>query len=175
MRNLLQVPVIREDNAKDKRKLRKREAEKDAITSDMLVEILEESIRTIWRLIRADKDASSLALKGQRENQVELQDPSDSQILVEIRTDLQKKEKRLRELLRSGNCILKKFQKHYHEDGADQVLYFFSQVDMRLVWRVLNMSRITTDQLAWCRSKLNKINFVNRRIHVEPSFLLFPS
>ncbi|KAG5008089.1 hypothetical protein JHK85_026631 [Glycine max] len=161
MRNLLQVPVIREDNAKDKRKLRKREAEKDAITSDMLVEILEESIRTIWHFIRADKDASSLALKGLRENQVELQDPSDSQLLVEIRMDLQKKEKRLRELLRSGNCILKKFQKHYHEDGADQVLYFFSQVDMRLVWRVLNMSRITTDQLAWCRSKLNKINFVS--------------
>ena len=87
--------------------------------------------------------------------------------------DLQK-EKRLRDLLRSGSCILKKFKKH-HEDGADQVLYFFSQVDMKLVWRVLNMSRITTDQLAWCRSKLNKISFVNRRIHVEPSFLLFPS
>ncbi|KAK7394507.1 hypothetical protein VNO78_15036 [Psophocarpus tetragonolobus] len=174
MRNLLQVPVIREDNAKDKRKLRKREAEDDAITSDMLVEILEESIRTIWRFIRADKDASSLAVKGLRENQVELQEPSDSQLLVESRTDLQKKEKRLRELLRSGSCILKKFQKH-DEDGADQVLYFFSQVDMKLVWRVLNMSRITTDQLAWCRSKLNKINFVNRRIHVEPSFLLFPS
>ncbi|TKY65191.1 structural constituent of ribosome [Spatholobus suberectus] len=174
MRNLLQVPVIREDNAKDKRKFRKREADKDAIKSDMLVEILEESIRTIWRFIRADKDASSLALKGLWENQVELQDPSDSELLAEIRTNLQKKEKRLRELLRSGSCILKKFQKH-HEDGADQVLYFFSQVDMKLVWRVLNMSRITTDQLAWCRSKLSKINFVNRRIHVEPSFLLFPS
>ncbi|XP_057435989.1 uncharacterized protein LOC130728508 isoform X2 [Lotus japonicus] len=172
MKNLLQVPVIREDNAKDKKKYREREADKDAITSGMLVEVLEESIRTIWRFIRADKDASSL--KGAREKQVELQDPSDSELLVEIRTELEKKEKRLRELLRSGCCILKKFQKH-HEDGTDQVLYFFSQVDMKLVWRVLNMSRITTDQLAWCRSKLNKINFVNRRIQVEPSFLLFPS
>lgn len=79
-----------EDNAKDKRKFRKREGDKDAITSDMLVEILEESIRTIWRFIRADKDASSLALKSLRENQVELQDPSDSGLLVEIQTDLQK-------------------------------------------------------------------------------------
>lgn len=84
------------------------------------------------------------------------------------------KEKRLREVLRSGSCILKKFQKH-EEDEADQVLYFFSQVDMKLVVRVLNMSRITTDQLAWCRSKLNKITFINRRIRVEPSFLLFPT
>ncbi|KAL2329987.1 hypothetical protein Fmac_017568 [Flemingia macrophylla] len=174
MRNLLQVPVIIEDNAKNKRKFRKRETDKDAITSDMLVDILEESIRTIWRFIRADKDSSSMALKGPRENQVELQDPSDSELLAEIRTDLQKKEKRLREVLRSGSCILKKLQKH-NEDETDQVLYFFSQVDMKLVWRVLNMSRITTDQLAWCRSKLNNINFVKKRIHVEPSFLLFPS
>ncbi|KAJ1419612.1 hypothetical protein SESBI_14942 [Sesbania bispinosa] len=175
MRNLLQVPVIREDNAKDKRKLRKREADKDGITSDMLVEILQESIRTMWRFIRADKDASSLTLKSlRREHQVELQDAADSQLLVEIQTDLQKKDKRLRDLLRSGSCILKKFQKH-HEDGTDQALCFFSQVDMKLVWRVLNMSRITRDQLTWCSSKLNKINFVNRRIHVEPSFLPFPS
>lgn len=87
--------------------------------------------------------------------------------------DLQK-EKRLREVLRSGSCILKKFKKH-DEDEADPVLYFFSQVDLKLVCRVLNMSKITTDQLAWCRSKLDKINFVNRRIHVEPSFLLFPN
>jgi len=79
-----------EDNAKDKRKFSKREEDKDAITSDMLVEILEESIRTIWRFIRADKDASSLALKGLKENEVQLQDPSNSELLVEIRTDLQK-------------------------------------------------------------------------------------
>ena len=87
-------------------------------------------------------------------------------------TGLQK-EKRLKEILRSGNCILKKFQKHREDDG-DQVLYFFSQVDMRLVARVLSMSRITSEQLVWCRNKLNTINFVSRRIHVEPSFFLFP-
>ncbi|CAJ2668972.1 unnamed protein product [Trifolium pratense] len=173
MRNLLQVPVIK-DKGKDKKKYRKREIDNDAITSDMLVEILEESIRIIWRFIRGDKDASNLKIKCHKEHHVELQDTADSQLLVEIRMDLQKKEKKLREILKSESCILKKFQKH-NEDGTDPVLYFFSQVDMKLVWRVLNMSRITTDQLAWCRSKLNKINFVNRRIHVEPSFLLFPS
>lgn len=170
----------------------------------MLVETLEESIRTIWRFIRADKDASNLTLKSLKENQAELQEPADSELLAEIRADLQKvikstnqasklnyfilffflvlmsvvgigvqKEKRMREVLRSGSCILKKFQKQKEEE-TDQFLYFFSEVDMKLVWRVLNMSRITTDQLAWCRNKLNKINFVNRRIHVEPTFLLFP-
>lgn len=79
-----------EDKAKDKKKFRKREGDNDGITSDMLVEILEESIRIIWRFIRDDKDASSLTIKGLREHQVELQDPADSQLLVDILMDLQK-------------------------------------------------------------------------------------
>ncbi|KAK7255148.1 hypothetical protein RIF29_28552 [Crotalaria pallida] len=126
MRNLLQVPVIREDNSKDKKEFRKREADQDIITSDMLVEILEESIRIIWRFIKADKDTSSLSLKSLRETKVELQNPADFELLVEIQTDLHKKEKRLRDLLRSRSCILKKFKK-YDEDETDQALYFFSQ------------------------------------------------
>ncbi|XP_028780541.1 uncharacterized protein LOC114736826 isoform X2 [Neltuma alba] len=174
MKNLLQVPVIREDNAKDKKKIRKRDSDDDAITSGMLVEILEESIRTIWRFIRADKDACNLALRGAKENQTELQDPADAELLAQVRAELQKKEKRLREILRGGSCILKKLQKQKEEE-TDQYLYFFSQVDMKLVWRVVNMSRITTDQLAWCRNKLTKINFVNRTLHVQPTFLLFPT
>ncbi|CAL0325924.1 unnamed protein product [Lupinus luteus] len=174
MRNLLQVPVIREDNYKDKKKFRKREADKNAITSDILVEILEESIRTIWRFIKADKDTSTMSHKGLRETQVELQNSTDFELLVEIQTNLEKKEKKLREVLKSGSCILNKFRK-CHEDETNQVLYFFSQVDMKLVWRVLKMSRITKDQLAWCHSKLNNINFVNKRILVEHSFSFFPS
>lgn len=78
-----------EDNANlkcnEKKKLREKKADKDAITSDMLIEILEESIRTIWRFIRADKDAS----KGPRETQVKLLDPADSELVMEIRAELQ--------------------------------------------------------------------------------------
>lgn len=82
--------LFAEDKGKDKKKLRKKEVDNDAITSDMLVEILEESIRTIWRFIRGDKDASNLTIKSLKEHHVELQDPADSQLLVEILTDLQK-------------------------------------------------------------------------------------
>ncbi|KAE9612655.1 hypothetical protein Lal_00005870 [Lupinus albus] len=169
MCNLLQVPIIREDNAtlkcNDKNKLR----DKDVITSQKLLEILEESIRTIWCFIRADKDAS----KGTREIQVELQDPADSDFLKEIRAQLLQKEKIVSEFLKNRSCILNKFQNH-EKDESDNFHYFFSEVDMKLVWRVLNMSRITNDQLTWCHNKLNNINFVNRRIIIETSFLLFP-
>lgn len=83
------------------------------------------------------------------------------------------KDRKLKDLVRSGNCILRRFRKCREED-SDHVLYFFSQVDMKLVSRVLNMTRITTDQLVWCHSKLSRISFEDRKIEVEPSFLLFP-
>ncbi|KAJ6734696.1 hypothetical protein OIU79_001880 [Salix purpurea] len=172
LRNLLQVPVIREDSMKDK-KARRKGKDDDSITSDVLVQIMEESIRIFWRFVRSDKDAQNVISKGRKGTQVEPQDPTELELLTEVRTSFQKKERRLKDILRSGNCILRKFQKH-PEDNSNQALYFFSQVDMRLVARVLSMSRVTTDQLLWCHNKLSKINFVSRKIHVEPSFLLFP-
>jgi hypothetical protein len=82
------------------------------------------------------------------------------------------KDKRLKDILRSGNCIVKRFQKH-HNDQLDHLL-IFAQVELKLVSRVLNMSRLTRDQLVWCHEKLDQLNFVNRKIHMEPSFFLFP-
>lgn len=84
------------------------------------------------------------------------------------------KERKLKEVLRSENCILRKIRRYREDDDSDQVLYFFSQVDMKLVSRVLNMSKVTREQLIWCHNKLGSISFVNRKLHVEPAFLLFP-
>lgn len=163
-RNLLQVPVIRDDHLK-KKKVRS-EAVYD-ITSEVLVEILEESIRLFWRFVRADK--------YKRQTPVEFQRPEDQQLFVDLQKDLHKKERKLKDQLRRGNCILKKIRQCREDDEAeDQVLYFFCQVDMKLVSRVLQMSKLTTDQLVWCHNKLSKVSFVDRKIHVEPSFLLFP-
>ncbi|KAM1715923.1 hypothetical protein ACFX11_023938 [Malus domestica] len=170
-RNLLQVPAIRGDNLKERKKARRKGKDDGAITSNILVEILEESIRTIWRFIRADKHANCTLACRKRRPEEELEE-SDLKLYTEIQTDLHNKKMKLREILRSGNCILKRLKKH-GDVGTDH-LYFFSQVDMKLVARVLNMSNITTEQLVWCRNKLSKINFVNRKLRVDPSILLFP-
>ncbi|KAJ4960511.1 hypothetical protein NE237_020421 [Protea cynaroides] len=171
LRNLIQVPMIKEDFLKEKKKARR--GDDDAITIAMLTEIIERSMRIFWDFVRADdKDEASLILKGFWRTQVELQNPADLKLLTEIRTNIQKKDKKLKDILRSGNCIVKRFQKQ-KEDISDLIL-FFSEVDMKLISRVLNMPRITSEQLAWCNKKLNKINFVNRKIYREPSFLLFP-
>ncbi|XP_043703367.1 uncharacterized protein LOC122653561 isoform X2 [Telopea speciosissima] len=170
LRNLLQVPVIKEDSSKDKKKPIR--GGKDTITIEMLSVILQESMRIFWEFVRADKNEATVILKGFWRTHVELQNPSDLDLLTELRTNVQKKEKKLKEILRSGNCIVKRFQTR-QENRSDLIL-FFSQVDMKLISRVLNMSRITSEQLMWCDKKLNKINVVNRKIHREPSFLLFP-
>ncbi|XP_010450771.1 PREDICTED: uncharacterized protein LOC104732873 isoform X2 [Camelina sativa] len=182
LRNLLQVPVIREDGNKDKKNGRRRDYEENedgAIKSDQLVEIMEETIRLFWRYVRCDKLSSSIHdQKSRTKSQIEPdheEDSEDLEMFAEVKSQLQNKEKRLKDVLKSERCIIRRFQKHKEEDTAeDHVLYFFSQVDMKLVTRVLNMSKLTRDHLVWCRNKLAKINFVNRRLHLDPSFCLFP-
>ena len=49
----------------------------------ILAEFIEESMRVFWEFLRADKDEAS------RTN-VRLQDPSDSELLIDIKTSLQK-------------------------------------------------------------------------------------
>ncbi|KAG1366449.1 hypothetical protein COCNU_13G002390 [Cocos nucifera] len=171
LRNLLQVPVIEEDFLKDK--MEERRNGSDVITSEMLEDIMEESIRIFWKFVKADKDDTpAIILKGIVGTQVELQNPSDYELMMDVEAIMQKKEKKLKDVLRTGNCLVKKFKKP-KEDRSNQDL-FFSQIDLKLVARVLKMSRITTDQLVWCHKKLNKITIVDRKIHREPAFLLFP-
>ena len=56
----------------------------------MLFEILEESIRTIWRFIKADKYAHSMVQKSRRAKEIEFQDPADLDLFVELQAELQK-------------------------------------------------------------------------------------
>uniref|UniRef100_A0A0D9XDP3 Uncharacterized protein n=1 Tax=Leersia perrieri TaxID=77586 RepID=A0A0D9XDP3_9ORYZ len=170
LRNLLQVPVIKEDSLKDR--MEDQRKGNYVISSEELEEIMEECMHVFWEFIRSDKVETTSVLKGLSSTHVELQDPLDHDLMMHIHATLQKKEKRLKDLLRTGNCIVKKFKKP-KEGNLNQNL-FFSQVDMRLVARVLRMPRITSEQLQWCKAKLDKIALVDRRIHREASFLLFP-
>ncbi|KAK4360743.1 hypothetical protein RND71_019695 [Anisodus tanguticus] len=121
LRNLLQVPVIREDRIKDKNKARGGEKGEYSITSDMLVEILEESIRIFWLFVRADRGCCRVMMKSQKGIHQELKARGDSDLLMEVKRSLEKKEKKLKEALRGECCILKRFKK-YKEDDSDHVV-----------------------------------------------------
>lgn len=84
------------------------------------------------------------------------------------------KEKKLKDIQRSGNCVVRKFQKQLQDQDRLDHSLFVAQVELRLVLRVLNMSKLTSDQLVWCHEKLDNINFVHGKVLMEPSFLLFP-
>lgn len=62
----------------------------DAITSEMLEDIMEESIRIFWEFVKADKDETPVILKGLLRAHVELQDPSDYELMMDIQAILQK-------------------------------------------------------------------------------------
>ncbi|KAK8699769.1 hypothetical protein V6N13_115847 [Hibiscus sabdariffa] len=94
VRHLLQVPVIKDDSSKYK---------EDAVSSEMLKDILEESMHVFWEFLRADKDEPNSNSKAPFQSQVAPSDPMDFELLMDIRTDLQKKEKRLKEIQRGTN------------------------------------------------------------------------
>ncbi|XP_024991397.1 uncharacterized protein LOC112525482 [Cynara cardunculus var. scolymus] len=172
LRGLLQVPAIKDGNLKE-RKARKEE-EGDAVPISTMASMIKESMTVFWEFLHTDKDTTNLfltiILQGSKAH---LQDPADSDLFMDIKTTHQKKEKRLKDMLRTGNCIVKKFQKH-QETILDQHM-FVSQVELKLVSRVLSLPRLSRDQLVWCQSKLNNIKFIDRKIQVEDSlFLLFP-
>ncbi|KAL9255702.1 hypothetical protein AKJ16_DCAP10410, partial [Drosera capensis] len=140
--------------AEDRGKGRKTVTGKGGVTSSMLVEIMEESIRIFWKFICADKYAHGIISKCRIRSNVQSSDAIDAQLFMEVQDCARKRRKILAELSRRQKGIRKIFQKQ--EGSEDRVLYFFCQVDLRLVLRVLNMLKITTDQLIWCSNKLNK-------------------
>ncbi|KAJ8445470.1 hypothetical protein Cgig2_031283 [Carnegiea gigantea] len=166
--NLLQVPVIKDDPSSEWR--RKGEG---PISIGMLKELIRASMTAFWEFLRADKsEMHAQTQMGIPSIQFNLQDPLDAELLMEIRSNLQKKEKKLKDLGRSGNCIVKKFQKHQDLRLSDDML--LAQVELRLITRVLQMPRLTTNQLLWSHKKLSKINIVGRKVYFDSSFLLFP-
>lgn len=60
------------------------------ISGVQMEEIMEESIRIFWEFVRADKDETPGILKGFIGTHVELQSPSDFDLLEDIQADLYK-------------------------------------------------------------------------------------
>lgn len=86
------------------------------------------------------------------------------------------KEKKLKEILRSQSCIVKKFKKNESKSSSVRVKdeLLIAQIELRVVSRVMTMSKLTTEKLIWCQEKIDRMSFNGRKIHMEPSFSLLP-
>ncbi|XP_073050134.1 uncharacterized protein [Primulina eburnea] len=160
IRSLLQVPLIKDDCAKDKKE---RGEENDSVSLEFLVRTIKESMLVFREFLHSDKSSKDHGPK------MDTQEPENMTLLADVITALQKKERRLKENIRSKSCIVKMMQK---QEECDQICT--CEVELRLISRVIGLARLNRDQLIWCQNKLRNINFVNRRVHLEPSFLLFP-
>ncbi|CAI0438020.1 unnamed protein product [Linum tenue] len=173
VRNLLQVPMIKEDSLKEEKEKEEGDYEL-VITSEMLVETIDRSTRLFWEFLRNENNSLTAS---QPHTDSHDQDTMNSELLQEVRTEFHKKDKKLKEILKTGNCLLKKFQRQQHgsQEFRRQRELVVAQVELKLVSRVLSMNRITAEQLIWCHEKLGKVRLSNnRKVSVEPSFLLFP-
>ncbi|MCD9638504.1 hypothetical protein HAX54_022510 [Datura stramonium] len=167
LRSFLQVPSIRDDHSKGKQ--RGHEWEKDVISVVKLAGIIKETMQVFWEFLRADKREPNLALKGIQGTQM---DTAEIELFMNVKLDLQKKERKLKDVQRSGNCIVKKFQKQ--QEGRLSHSVFVSLVELKLVSRVLSLPRLRRDHLLWCQKKLSNINVAGREVSMEQSFSLFP-
>ncbi|GER44614.1 hypothetical protein STAS_21514 [Striga asiatica] len=169
IRGLLQVPMIKDDCLKANKETRD---EMDVISLEKLSEIIRESMLIFREFVLADKSSTNVVLKGIQGTKLDPTHSPNAELLVETISNLQKKERRIRDHIRSQKCIVKKYKKP--EKCHSDMDLSTSQVELRLVSRVLFLSRLTTDQVLWCQNKLNCISFTGRKVYVEPCFLLFP-
>ncbi|KAE8648919.1 uncharacterized protein LOC105435713 isoform X1 [Cucumis sativus] len=174
-RKFLQVPLLKEDEVKEGGF--KEDNKENAVTIDRLIDILQESIRILWQFIRKDKLVHiSTNLTCHLETKQEFASPSHSNVQTQLLVDLQKKERKLKKIVKRRKCMLKNCKEELEEDEEiDDELCFLTMVDLKLVSRMLNMKKITRKQLSWCQHKLSCITFPNGKIKIHPSSFLFSS
>lgn len=90
---------------KDKKKAMKFEKGDFAITSDILVEILEECIRIFWRFVKADNDSSTVPVKCHKGVHPEIENADDLELLMEVQRSLQKVKRKCSSLLSTSVFI----------------------------------------------------------------------
>lgn len=82
------VYCVTEDNLKEKMEAQLKG--NHIVCSEVLEEIMEESIRIFWEFVKADKDETPWMLKGLLGTHVQLQDPSDFKFMANVQSNLQK-------------------------------------------------------------------------------------
>lgn len=77
-----------DDNTKDKKIIKL--GEEYAIDGEGLAQIIKDSMRVFWEFVRADKDYGNGTLKVSHHSGIDVKDPVISDLLGNVRTQLQK-------------------------------------------------------------------------------------
>ncbi|KAL1319708.1 hypothetical protein HN51_064488 [Arachis hypogaea] len=130
-----------------------------------LVKIIESSILTFHQFLKRDKKKSGgvINLFG---NQSQLATP-----LHQVQSTLEKKVLKLKEVRRKKKGWKKNSWPEKHED----IQLLLGLIDVKILSRVLRMTRMSREQLFWCEEKIKKLDFLsNGRLERDPCPSLFP-
>ncbi|GFY97312.1 DUF1666 family protein [Actinidia rufa] len=157
---LLQVPNIQGLN-----QLEIGEEESDYVVhAPDLIRIIESSILTFHLFLKMEKRKAS-GVRNLFVGQNQLATP-----LQQIRSSLEKKEMKLKEVCRR----MKGWKKKSWPSGQEGVELFLGLIDVKVMRRVLRMVRITKEQLFWCEEKMKKLDISDGKLQRDPSPILFP-
>ncbi|XP_022724383.1 uncharacterized protein LOC111281063 [Durio zibethinus] len=157
---LLQIPNIQGSDQKEKV-----EDESDyVVLAPDIIRIIESSILTFRQFVKTDKkkNSSIINLFG---NQNPMATP-----LQQVQSLLEKKGVKLKELCKKTKGWKKKSRPLTHEDFP----LLFGLIDIKIISRVLRMSRISKEQLFWCEEKMKKLDLSDGKLQRDPSPILFP-
>lgn len=157
---LLQIPNIQ---GSDEKEMVKEESDYVVFAPD-IIRILESSILTFQLFVKMDKKKNSgvLNLFG---NQNPMATP-----LQQVQSLLDKKGMKLKELRkkRKGRKIKS------WPVASEDVPLLFGLIDIKIIGRVLRMSRISKEQLFWCEEKMKKLDLSDGKLQRDPRPILFP-
>ncbi|XP_062192163.1 uncharacterized protein LOC133895693 isoform X2 [Phragmites australis] len=155
---LLLVPEFREeDDEKD-----------DLISAVQFLLILEESIRTFMKFIRADKRSHYEMF---REMVKRRSSAVDQTLVITLKKANKKKKSRLKDLTRPRRCL-----KRTKLREEEELSILLGLIDLKVVARVLRMPELTDQQLHWCEEKMNRVVVdLEGRMQRDPSPLFYPA
>ncbi|XP_031501416.1 uncharacterized protein LOC116265036 [Nymphaea colorata] len=161
MPKLLQVPSFQ--GADQKETSEESDSDSSASFSDLL-RLIQDSILIFRQFLKADKKkpASFLNVFGGHSQA--------SGPLHQIKTDLDKKKMKLKELFKKK----KGWKRKSWPESPEEIELLLGLIDMRIVSRVLRMGRINEEQLHWCAEKIGKLDFPGGSLQRNASPILFP-
>ncbi|XP_077238537.1 uncharacterized protein LOC143879817 [Tasmannia lanceolata] len=155
---LVQVPSIQGLDQKEKDE---EDPDYTVLAAD-LIRIMEDSILTFRFFLKMDRKKTGSVLNLFGGNQV-------ASSLQQVHTSLDKKEIKLKELRRKKNGRKKSWP-----STPEEVELLFGLIDIKVVFRVLRMARISKEQLLWCEEKMSKLDVSESKLQRDGSPVLFP-
>ncbi|KAJ3676844.1 hypothetical protein LUZ60_002568 [Juncus effusus] len=144
---LLQVPNFQEraGQSQSQSQSQTQNETETIIPASDLMKVLEESILTFRLFLKKDKKKSGAILGVNSINGSSLQ---------QVQASLEKKEMRVKELLKKK----KGWKCKMWPNSSEEIELLFALIDIKVVSRVLRMQKLSKEQLLWCEEKMSKID-----------------